>query len=199
MKETEAKNELEFIKNVMEDSRKIIVDDGKNFIFWGIIAALGLITTYILIVEKFGEYIKWVWVVLIAIGWIYTITIHLKKEKKRRVRTFAGKILSVTWFSCGLTMTIIGIGGSFSGAISGVYIFPTISIVTGIAFAITGTVYNDKWFALLSAGWWLGGIVMFFYPGIHSILMMALMIIFFQITPGIVLYNRYKKELLIQS
>ena len=134
MKETEAKNELEFIKNVMEDSRKIIVDDGMNFIFWGIIAAIGLIATYILVIEKSWDYIKWVWVVLIAIGWIYSITMSLKKEKKRRVKTFAGKILSVTWFSCGLTMTIIGIGGSFSGAIHGVYISPTISIVTGDSF-----------------------------------------------------------------
>ncbi len=197
MKEPEAKNELEFIKRVLEDSRKIIVDDGMNFIFWGIIAAIGLIATYILVIEKFWEYIEWVWIVLIAVGWIYSIISGLNKQKKRRVRTFAGKILSVTWFSCGLTMTIIGIGGSFSGAIHGVYISPTISIVLGIAFAITGTVYNDRWLTLLSVGWWLGGIVMFFNPGIYSILMMALMIIFFQITPGIVLYNRSKKELSI--
>jgi hypothetical protein len=198
MQVSTAQQEISFIKKIMEDSRRIIVDDGLDFIFWGIVASAGLIITYFLIVTKKWEYIKWTWIVLITIGWIFSISRGIKRGKKRKAFTFTGKILSVTWVACGITMTIIGLIGIFTGSIKGVYISPSISLVLGIAFAVTGTVYEDKWIGLLSIGWWIGGIFMFVFPGIHNILMMAIMMLIFQIFPGIILYSKYKRELTSQ-
>lgn len=195
MQESTAQQELSFIKKIMEDSRRIIVDDGLDFIFWGIVASTGLIITYLLIITEKWEYIKWTWIVLIAIGWIFSISRGIKREKKKTAFTFTGKILSVTWAACGITMTIIGLIGIFTEAIKGIYISPSVSLVLGIAYAVTGTVYKNKWIASLSIGWWIGSIFMFVLPGIHNILMMAIMMLVFQIIPGITLYNRYKKEL----
>lgn len=195
MQESTAQQELSFIKKIMEDSRRIIVDDGLDFIFWGIVASTGLIITYLLIITEKWEYIKWAWIVLIAIGWIFSISRGIKREKKKTAFTFTGKILSVTWAACGITMTIIGLIGIFTEAIKGIYISPSVSLVLGIAYAVTGTVYKNKWIASLSIGWWIGSIFMFVLPGIHNILMMAIMMLVFQIIPGITLYNRYKKEL----
>lgn len=195
MQESTAQQELSFIKKIMEDSRRIIVDDGLDFIFWGIVASTGLIITYLLIITEKWEYIKWTWIVLIAIGWIFSISRGIKREKKKTAFTFTGKILSATWAACGITMTIIGLIGIFTEAIKGIYISPSVSLVLGIAYAVTGTVYKNKWIASLSIGWWIGSIFMFVLPGIHNILMMAIMMLVFQIIPGITLYNRYKKEL----
>jgi hypothetical protein len=195
MQESTAQEELSFIKKIMEDSRRIIVDDGLDFIFWGIVASAGLIITYSLIITEKWEYIKWTWIVLIAIGWIFSISRGIKRGNKRTALTFTGKILSVTWAASGITMTIIGLLGIFTEAIKGVYISPSISLVLGIAFAVTGTVYKNKWIGSLSIGWWAGAIFMFVFPGIHNILIMAIMMLVFQTIPGIILYNRYKKEL----
>lgn len=182
----------------MNDSRRIIVDDGMNYIFWGVVASAGLFITYFLITAHLYDYIKWIWIVLIAAGWYYSVSKNIKREKRRNVKTFAGRILSVTWLSCGISMTTIGLIGSFSEAIPGVYISPTIGIILGIAYALTGTVYNNKGITSISVAWWFAGIFMFLWPGLHTILIMAMMLIFFQIIPGYLLYLKYKKEIALQ-
>jgi len=42
----QAEIELSFIKKVIEDSKKITVDNGMGFILWGILGVAGIILTY---------------------------------------------------------------------------------------------------------------------------------------------------------
>ena len=197
MTDLDAQQELAFIKKVMEDSRQIIVDDGRGFIFWGILVSFGLLITYLSIAQGWTTSLSWFWPALIGFGWIYTIVTEIRHERKRRVKTFAGKVMGGLWFSVGVSATIFGFIGTLTGAYHGVYISPTISVVLGIGYLLSDLLYGKTWISLLSIGWWTGAIIMYFMQSPETILIMVGMMTFLQIIPGIVLFKESKKELAV--
>ena len=97
------------------------------------------------------------------------------------------------WFSIGVSATIFGFIGSLSGAYHSVFISPTISVVLGIGYLMSGLLYGKTWISLLTIGWWTGAILMYFVQSLETILIMVGMMIFLQIIPGIILFKESKK------
>ncbi len=162
MTDLDAQQELTFIKKVMTDSRKILIDDGKGTIFWGLLISLGLLITYLSVVQNWEAFLSWFWPVLIAFGWIYTIVTEMRHERKRRVKTFAGKIMGAVWIAFGISATILGFVGTVSGAYHSVIISPLIAVLLGTGYLVSGLLYGKSWVSYLSIAWWGGAIVMFF-------------------------------------
>ncbi len=193
---SQAELELSEIKKIMEESRRIMVDDGLGFIIWGSLVAAGLISSYLSVLG----YLAWnitsfAWIALIGSGWIITIIQVRKEKRERRAVTFAGKVAGAIWGSAGVTMTIIGFVGTYTGLVRGMGISPLMACVLAAAFFVSGVIYNDKTFRYLSIGWWAGALVMFFWHSPHTLLLFALMIIFMQVLPGFVMYKKWKKEI----
>lgn len=193
MSTTNPQEEIAYIKNIINDSRRIIKDDGKGFIIWGILVVIGMLLTYFSIYFNEHTYGWLVWPVVIGIGWIYTLVTEIKRGKRSKVSTFAGKILGALWFSCGITMTVIWFIGSYTDAYSGAYITPLISNVLGIAYLVSGVLYGKKWISFLSIGWWGGAVIMFILPGLYTFLLFSGMLIFLQTLPGFILYKQSKR------
>ncbi len=199
MDENTALDEIKFIKKIIEDSKRTVINDGIGYIFWGLIVTIGLLADYLIFVLQVNLSFIWVWVVLIGFGWIYSFISYFRKGKKHRSHNFASMLLRSIWLACGIAMTIVGFVGVFSGAIGGVFVSPLISSILGIGFMMSGYIYNLNWVKYLSAGWWVGAIVMFIYPGIQTILIMAFMMLAFQVVPGIIIYNKFKKEIALSK
>jgi len=197
MTELNAHQELAFIKKVMEDSRRIICDDGKSFIFWGFLISFGLLVTYLKIAGNWSISLGWFWPALILAGWIVTIISEIMSKKKRSSKTFTAKILASVWISCGVAMTILGFIGSITNAYNGVFIGPIISVVLGVGYMISGVIYGKRWVSIISIGWWLGALLMFYLQNLETLLIMTGMMIFLQTIPGIILYKESKRELAV--
>lgn len=197
MEDFDKLDELRYIKKVMQDSKRIIAEDGFSLIFWGAIVTIGqLITFFVFYYRIFMEYYFYVWPIIILVGWIFTFYYNQKKYGRQKTYTFAGKILGAVWKSFGITATILGFIPLFAHAINGgAFINPIVATVLGSAYFITGYIYGKKWVSYLAYGWWIGAIFMFFYSTIYSILVMAFLMIFLQITPGIYLRIQYFKEI----
>jgi len=193
MNEKVAAEELTFIKNIIIESRKSFALSGKPYIFWGILIVIGLL------LESFREIFSWefyymyfVWIVLIAVGWGYAYVEAKKNKQMRSTKSLGSKLLGSVWLACGISMTIFGFLGTISGAIKGLYVSPVLSLVLAIAFFVTGVIYDYKWLRNISFGWWLGAVFLFFFPSQYTNLIMAFMMIGFQIIPGIILLNKVK-------
>ena len=197
MTELNAHQELAFIKKVMEDSRRIICDDGKSFIFWGVLISFGMVVTYLKIAGSWSINLGWFWPVLVAAGWIITIISEIMSKKKRSSKTFAAKILGSVWIGCGVAMTILGFIGSITNAYNGVFISPILSVVLGVGYMISGVIYGKRWVSIISIGWWLGALLMFYLQNLETLLVMTGMMIFLQTIPGIILYKESKRELAV--
>ena len=195
MDTTQAELEISQIKKIMEDSRRILIDDGLGFIVWGSLVCAGLILTYFSVMEI----VEWnitsiAWIVLIGSGWIFTFFQVRKEKKERKAVTFAGKVAAAIWGSAGITMTIIGFAGSYSGVVRGFGICPLMSCVMAVAFFVSGVIYYDKLFRWLGVGWWAGAIVMFFWHSPHTLLLFAMMLLFMEVLPGMLMYKKWKKR-----
>ncbi|MGE5400197.1 MAG: hypothetical protein ACM3S2_07325 [Ignavibacteriales bacterium] len=196
MDDKTALEDLQYIRKVIEDSKRTMAYNGMDYIFWGILVIIGMLLMYILILNHVFFNYLWIWLGLVSIGWAYSF-FNKTKYYTDRPRTFTTRVASSVWLASGIAMTILGFVGPLANAFQPMFISPVLSVVLGIAYFITGYIFESRWFSYLSFGWWTGGIVLFFYPGIHSLLIMALMMLFFQTIPGIIMFRKYKKEVAI--
>jgi hypothetical protein len=193
MDEKTALEEIKFIRNVIEDSKKSVVYNGKDYIFWGVIVIVGMMSTYIFHMSHIYFNFFWIWVVIIPVGWIYSLY-NRRVHKIKFPYTYAGKLFASIWGGAGIGMTILGFLGTYSGTINPMAISPILAIIMGGAYFISGTVVGVKWMSYLSFGWWIGGIILLYITSVNSFLIMSLLMLFFQTIPGILLYRKYKKE-----
>lgn len=195
MTEQEAQQELAFIKKVMDDSRRVVIHDGKEFITWGVLVVLGMLIMYFQNVFGFQLPIFWLWGIIIGGGWLYSWVHSLRRRQRGSMRTFGGRILGSVWLACGVTMTMIGFVVMPSGAIKGIAIIPLICLVIGSGYFITGVIHGSTWIRNSSIGWWVGAVIMLYWPGYYIFLLFAGMMVAFQIVPGIFFYRKWKEEI----
>jgi hypothetical protein len=200
MDSTQAELELSVIKKIMEDSRKAAHDNGWHYIFWGALVSISLVANYILALMRINmKYAGLMWFIAMTTGAIIGAIIERKDKNKRRAHTFAGKMLGSLWFASGISMFIFGFVGTMTGAYNPVFICPVVSTALGVAYYTSGALQQIKWLKNLSYGWWTGAVLLFIFPSVHTLLIFAVMMIVFQITPGIILNNNYKNQLMISE
>ena len=190
----QAELELSLIKQMMIDTRQIIIDNGWHYIFWGVTVTLALIANYIMALNRVAmKYAGMMWLIMMVSAAIIGSIAERRINKKRKVKTFAGKLLSALWTSSGVAMFMFGFVGTMAGAYNSVYICSLISTVLGVSYFTSGVIQQVKWLQMLSYGWWAGAIVTFILPSVHTLLIFAIMMLFFQTIPGLILYRKWKK------
>lgn len=193
MDEKNVLEELQFIRKIIDETRQSIIYDGKEYIFWGVLIIVGMLSMYILIVNEIYFNYFYIWFVLVSIGWAYSI-INGRNQKKKLPSTFAGKIIGNVWGVSGIAITLIGFIGAYSTWVAPMAISPIASIIVGGAYYVTGKLIGSKWMTNLSFGWWIGGIGLFFIKSVDQFLVMALLMLCLQTIPGIIIYRIYKLE-----
>lgn len=193
-------SEISFIKKVIDDSRQATLDNGKYYILWGVIVGIASILTYVGVKNKIeGNFINWVWMNCIVIGWVFSIIFGIRDRKKEKSKTFAGKMIMHTWIGAGITMAVIAFVGIPAKVIPYEAICPTIAAVAGGANYISSRIQKSGFILAVAFGWWIGSGILFFMKGIDVILGYGIMLSLFSIIPGFVLYYRWKKELAVQA
>jgi hypothetical protein len=195
MESKQAELELSVIKKIMEDSRNIALNNGWHYILWGVVVSCALIANYIMALTRVANNsIGLMWFVLMISTAIAAGIYESRVAKRRPAQTFAGKLLSSLWFAGGIAMFIFGFAGTVSGAYNPVYVCSVISTVLGVTYFVSGEIQQIKWLKWLSLGWWAGAVYTFFFGSVHTLLIFAIMLIFFQVVPGIILNRKYKRE-----
>lgn len=196
MTTNQIESEITFIKKVIEDSRRATLDNGKYYILWGVLVGIASILTYAGVIMGLHEnFINWVWMNCIVIGWVFTIIWGVKDRKKIKHVTFAGKMITHTWIGAGFTMAVIAFIGITTKVIPYDAICPIIAAISGGANYISSRVQKSGFILAVAIGWWIGAGVMFFMQGIEILLFYGVLLSLFSIIPGVVLYYRWKKDL----
>ena len=194
METKQAELELTVIKKIMEDSRRINLDNGIHYIFWGVLVTFALIINYILLITKTNmNYIGLIWFVLMISGAIIDGIIGRRQNKKAKVHTYAGNILGALWIASGIAMFMFGFLGTVTKAYNPIFISPIISVSLGVSFFTSGAIQQINWLRNIAFGWWIGAVFMFIFPSVHTLLIFAIMLICLQVIPGIIL-NKKSKE-----
>jgi hypothetical protein len=189
-----AEAELSMIKKIMEDSRRVNIDNGIHYIFWGVLVTIALLVNYAMLLTKtYINYIGLIWFVLMTSGAVIDGIIGRRQSKNSPVHTITSKMLGSLWLASGIAMFMYGFLGIVTKAYDPIFICPIIATTLGISFFTSGTIQQINWLRNLSFGWWLGAAYMFIFPSVHTLLIFAVMIICFQLIPGIIL-NRISKS-----
>ncbi|MEO8512047.1 MAG: hypothetical protein ABI543_00675 [Ignavibacteria bacterium] len=195
---SQSETELSVIKKIMEDSRNIVADNGWHYIFWGVSVTCALIANYIMALNGVKmNYQGMMWFIVMTGTWIVEGIIERRKAKKRKERTFGGRLLGALWSASGISMFMFGFIGVITHAYTGAFICPIISTVLGATYIISGAIQQTRWMQLLSIGWWGGAIYTFLFPSVHTLLIFAVMMISFQTIPGIILFRKWKRNPLV--
>lgn len=194
MNKNRAQEELAFIKKVMQDSQKILTDNGKMYIFWSGCAVLGLAIKFIM--QALGIYFHnaWIWIPLIILGWLITF-LWRTKHSEALVKTFAQRALYGVWTAWGVAIPILAIVAFFFHAVEPWAVPAIIATLLGSAHFASGVITNQTIIRYSGFAWWTGSIAMFVWPGEYAVLLLGVMIVVFQMIPGILLYRKWKREM----
>ena len=192
MDEKLALEELQFIKKVIEESKRSIVYNGMDYIIWGALVIIGMLSTYSLAVSGIRFNFLYVWLMLIPIGWGFSFY-NRKYCTGKSPKTITTKAIGAVWFGAGICMTLVGFGGPVLGGMHGMFISPVLAIICGGGYFVAGRILDSKPTTYLSLGWWIGGIILFMVHSINQMLIMSALMLFFQTIPGILVYRKYKR------
>lgn len=193
-----ASEELAFLKRVIQDSRRSVVDNGLSFIVWGVLVTIGVGAIYIERLYNGWSWSGWVWLVAIVSGIIFSI-LYGRKRSQSPVQTFAGTLLGRLWTALGISMALVGFVGSLSHSIHPMAISPLMACFLAVSYYVSGIIYDLKWFRNLAFGWWIGAIVMFLWDSPHTLGLYCVLMIALQIVPGILLYRRWKSQTTVMT
>ena len=197
METKNAELELSLIKKMMEDSRRLNIDNGIHYIFWGILVTIALLINYTMLLLKVpGNYIGLAWFILMLSGALIDGIIGRRQSKSSKVTTFTSRIMGSLWFASGIAMFMYGFLGTITKAYNPVFICPIISTSLGISYFTSGSIQQIKWLQNISFGWWAGAAIMFIFPSVHTLLIFAIMMISLQVIPGLILNKKSKQDLI---
>lgn len=184
--------DLAVIRRLMEDSHRVVHDNGAYFLVWGVLATVGLVLTYLAVVGAVALEPRWSWGGVLVVGWGLSMWLGWRGHTRSRVRTVGRRYLGVLWLTCAVTLTVVSVA-AFAGAVVSANALPgLVSVVIAMPFAGTSVLTGERWVGVVAAGWWLGGAVMLVVPGLYTLPMLALMTLLLEVVPGVVFYRRSK-------
>jgi hypothetical protein len=193
MEQIDAKQELAFIRKVMADSRRTVVDNGLDYIVWGVIVAVGMFATCALDVLHAADWAGGNWIVLalwIAVmggGWTFSLVRYLRGCRRERATTLAGRMLGTIWLACGIAiMLFIFVLGPLGKADPS----PSIAAVLGIGFLLSGVLIDFAPLRWAGVCWWASAVVLVSIRSVRTeMLVFGAMMVLFQVVPGIIVYR----------
>ena len=192
--EERAQQDLELIRQIMDDSRREVVDRGSHFLIWGLVPLAGLVATYVRATTGEGPSPLWVWVAVLVAGWTASMVIGFREDRQARVRTLARRILSITWVATAVSLTLVALAGLFGGSVDPQALSGVLSVILAAPVLVTGVLTGERWLNAVAAGWWAGGAVMLFIPGVYQLLLMAAMFLLLMAVPGAILSARARRR-----
>lgn len=187
-------DEIAFIKKVMADSQQAILDNGRIYILWSSLALLVIIVKYLKTLLGFQFSNIWIGITVTVLGVLLTYRLKKQATVNKHVKTFSQKILEGTWLAWGLSILILVIVGYLSGGIENRAIPAIIASIMGSGQYVSGIASNNSLLRNGAFGWWIGAVLLFLLPGEYAIALLGVMLIIFQMLPGVIIYRNWKSN-----
>ncbi len=192
MDKKQAYQELTFIKKFMEDSQKALIDNGIFIILMSLFALLGVA------LKIFKDFIGleidnlFIYIPLIAAGVVFAAVYKIRLYAKSGGKTYASRTIDGIYMAFVISASTLGIIGYSSGGIPPFSVAPVICVLFGFHQYVCGLLLNHRLISATAFGWWISSIGMFLWPGEHSVIGVGILLILFQIIPGLSLYRNRK-------
>jgi len=194
MNEMQAKDEIRWIQEMIERTKKITAGSWMFFLVWGIVIILGIGGMYGLVyLEKFS-WIWMNWVVFVGIGVVFSIVYGKKYEKVEGARTYPYIATAHVCFACGMAFMLVGFIFPLLKLYSWGLIAVFISLIAGILLFTLGGIFEWNLLKWCGVIWWLGAVGMIFVHENYRALLVIPLLLIGYIMPALVLRSMYRKQ-----
>jgi hypothetical protein len=194
MNETQVREEIRFIQDMVEQTRKIMAGSWMYFLIWGFVAILGIAGQYVLVSLEMYSLIWLNWVGFMSIGVVFTMVYGRKQQKACGARTYSQVATAHIGFACGIGFALAGFVLPMLKLYTWDVIPVIISLIAGIFVFSLGGVYDWGLLRWCGAIWWLGAVGMAFIHANYRSLMFVPLILIGYIMPALVLRSMYRKQ-----
>jgi len=199
METKQIQEDISYIKNMIENNRRSLVDNGLMLVNNGIYVVVGVVLSYVLGATGKGDLMPYLWLILMVILIAVNAYVGKKSESKQKKKTFASEMFSATWISCGIPMGIASIIFLTTDLIPFSIFFFFISTILGIAYYLSGTINDLPFMKYLALGWWVGAFVSLFWQYLgdepNLALFFAFLLFVLEVIPGIIIFKKMEKSL----
>lgn len=186
MTQHDALQDLAYIRQVMEQTRRYTAAKGVFFVVWGVTVSVALLLTWLQITGVLGGTNIMIWLGTLPIGWALTMYFAWRQQRESAVPHHAF-LIGMNWTAIGIAMGVAYFVGVPMQTI-GYQAVPGLSaLFVGVGIFNTAHLSGIRWLAVVGVVWLLGGGVMLAWPGLHTLLLMAVLLVLGQIVPGLIL------------
>ena len=186
MLNSEAKDQIVFIKQIIDDSMGILRESGGYYVLWGAAVIIGTVATYLAMAKGLSSLLIWIWIGVYLCGTIGVIVLNRKRGLKKP-KTLARRVYRAIWFSIGIFGVLFAACSILTQKIPLEAGMSFIAGLLGIAYYINSRLNRNAMMSALAFGWWAGSVIIFFIPPPLSPLALSVLILFLELIPGIVL------------
>ncbi|MBI3515104.1 MAG: hypothetical protein HY060_13740 [Proteobacteria bacterium] len=187
----DARADLAAIRQAIDDGRRFAAGGGGYMILWGGVIGLGQLATYATVRARLGLDLDVLWATLIPLAWAATLLLVWREIRMRQVRTLASRVLSMTWFGCGITLSVLYLATVLTGGFQPGWFLAISAGTMGIGFFATSYYCAYGWMRGVAIAWWLGEAACFAWRSELEILVLSgIMMLLLLALPGIVLLRR---------
>ena len=183
----QAGEDLAAIRHLMESAGETVASNGWCFVLWGGLLSAAEAVSYWTHSGGPPVSLALVWAIAVGIGWATSILVQRRGLERAAVNSLASRILAAIWAGCGLSLTLLGFCGRWSGTLTGPATPGVMSVVIGTAFFASSSFCNRALFRGLAIVWWaLGGTMLVWSRHTNDLLMCAGLLLF-MVLPGLLL------------
>jgi hypothetical protein len=187
----DVRDDIAFIRRAIEEGRGYATEHGGDFVVWGIAMACAYVGTYATIQGWWRIDPAWLWRLLIAGSWVFSLRHLLRRVVARSPGACGARpmvhALKMVWVGCGIFLTTLDAAASVTGEIREGWFNAVSAGALGIGFFASAYLANLPWLRWVAVAWWGGELVSFWLRHQAGVLMlMAALMVLLLALPGLV-------------
>jgi hypothetical protein len=187
----DANQNIQLIRNMMEESRSQVRDNGVFFLLWGWLVFAAAAIQLVMIQMGYPEQSGWPWAVLMPAGGIASIFLIKKEKDKSVVKTWFDNVMRYLWLAFGVVLGIT----LFTMFKKQINLMPIVIALYGLGLFITGGLLQFRPLIIGGIVSWLISIVgIYFFDYYTAIWLVAIAILAGYIIPGHMLRSKFKRD-----
>lgn len=190
-----AMDDLRVVREMIERTRRVTMESGVLFIWWGILSIVAICLNYYFQTRGWFKAIGIIWALFLVAGYAGTY-VHLRKRKRNGVISFIDRLIGATWSACGITVIIFAFIAPPAGAFDWGYVPSMVTAVLALGVFITGALYEWRSLIYTALLWWAGAIAMFLFEE-RGLLIMGILVGGLMVVLGFIAKARQKRERIV--
>jgi hypothetical protein len=191
--------DLAFIRQLMERSRRVTVLGGHHFVAWGLLLEVGLLLSWLNFEKQLALTPAFIWGPLIVAGYAYTFWAQRRDRAVEGAESRDGYLIGLVWLCFGICSLMVLLADLWFQVIPSRALAGLFATLSGAAFFLHGSLAGIRWLRNVGILWWLAAIPLYLWPGAHTLPAYAVLLLLLQVVPGWILAQERRRLLAAEA